>query len=223
MSDPIRVRLVPKDRSQTVQMLGSFSAGKTSLPPGGLADHSLARTMLAESHKLGLQPTISPLGNRIDSIVSPERFQELFQAKLEPRSFEEERGLRGLYSVSAEKKVLLPTSELKVPVVLVDEVSFAYVPTPPSFFGLQFVPPPASFYYLRIEDVARGCSMSTVATAMVGPDAESVLPWPTRDSSRTRSSTITDSTFSESQRHLRMTQEPMIRDTGRERVPMPSS
>ncbi len=115
--------------------------------------------MLAESHKLGLQPTISPWGNRIDSIVSPERFQELFQAKLEPRSFEEERGLRGLYSVGAEKKVLLPTSELKVPDALLDEVSFAYVPTPPSFFGMQFVPPPASFYYLRIEDVARALNV----------------------------------------------------------------
>lgn len=148
MNDRIRVRLVPKNRLQT-----SVRDHSNLLSFSNLADvkpePEYARQALSKIEDLGIK-AVETEQHGITGFCSVDKFERTFSTKLvEVKSSElSER-------VVTKSSVLLPKTEIKIPDELADSIDFAYVPTPPLYFGLNHVPPQVSFYHLRVEDVAR--------------------------------------------------------------------
>ncbi|HSH93475.1 MAG TPA: S8 family serine peptidase, partial [Roseimicrobium sp.] len=74
---------------------------------------------------------------------------EMFGAKLKRKASELSD------TVVGTPKFLAPEGELQVPEDMAAEVDYAYIPEPPVFFNVNHVPPQASVYHLRVEDMAR--------------------------------------------------------------------
>jgi serine protease AprX len=154
MTETIRVRLVPKNRAGGPPQTLSLSTAPRPLAEDLVPDPVRAREALGISSNLGLRPSLSLL-NKLDSLVEPSEFERIFSTRLIERTPNGNAASRGSYSTGESPKILLPEGELKVPTALAEQVAFAYVPTPPRFYAIQFLPPTASFHHLRLEDVAR--------------------------------------------------------------------
>lgn len=154
MTERIRVRLVPKTRTGSRGPLArrSFSRGMSMSESPDPAKAANAET---SSRALGMDARISPKSN-IDGLIERSKLEELFQVKLTAkRHMSSEKTTRATVS----SRFLLPDGELKVPDELTDTIDFAYVPTPPEFHAISFVPPNTSLYHLRVTDVARALNV----------------------------------------------------------------
>ncbi len=149
----VRVRLVLKTREGGLPATNLTLAHATT-PFERESDPRRVREALSKSGALGINEAVPTLKNRVDGVVSAESFRGIFGCDLTQTPVGRP-ATAGLYSAAAVGGVLLPDGELKIPESLRDEVAFAYVPTPPSYFALQFAPPSASVYHLRLEDMAR--------------------------------------------------------------------
>ncbi|MGC2236620.1 MAG: S8 family serine peptidase [Pyrinomonadaceae bacterium] len=150
MSDRIRVRLVPKNRIQTSvtahASLMSFSNFDDVRP-----EPEFTRKALSAIDNLNFT-AVETEQHGITGFVPKETFERTFSAKLvEVKITSDEIGERAVMTDT----FLRPEQEIQIPQELADSIDFAYVPTPPLFFGLNPVPPQVSVYHLRVEDVAR--------------------------------------------------------------------
>jgi subtilisin family serine protease len=149
----VLVRLVPKSRSGAplppTLASASPSTAKELAPAPGRAEAALG-----PAASLGIPATVS-VRHALDGVIPVAKFAETFACELEEATLSAPKGKGAALFAAPAEKALVPKGELQVPAALADQIAFAYVPTPPQFFALQFVPPSASFYCLRLEDVAR--------------------------------------------------------------------
>ena len=107
------------------------------------------------SRALGIYASVSPKSN-VNGLVDRERFEQVFSTKLVARKTEDT-------GVSArpeeEREFLVPETAMQLPEELADTIDFAYVPTPPDYHAVSFVPPNTALYHLRLADVARALNV----------------------------------------------------------------
>jgi serine protease AprX len=154
MADQIRVRLVPKTREgESVTMnLAEMTPqlAKRYAPDPGRAEkaHRLAAN-------IGIDAKITR-HHSLDGTIPSETFASMFQAEL----VEKEGATEG-HSYRRRKTFLTTTKALEIPDQLKDTIAFAYIPTPPEFLDVSFVPPNVSVYHLRLMDVLRALNGSS--------------------------------------------------------------
>ncbi|MFC2155595.1 S8 family serine peptidase [Acidobacteriota bacterium] len=154
MSEQIRVRLVPKTREGD-----SIAKDLAEIPPlitkRFLPDVKRTAEALRKSLHIGIPAKITR-NNSLDASVPIAKFKKIFKTDLIEKKSKEPavRVFRGAESV------LAPKSELIVPEELKDTIAFAYMPTPPEFYGISFISPCVSVYHLRLSEVLRSLNGS---------------------------------------------------------------
>jgi subtilisin family serine protease len=151
MTTQVPVRLVPRNREGGALPLTLFEArpatARAFAPEPGRAEAALGAAV-----RLGIQGVVSPR-HAIDGTIPASEFEKTFGCSLVEVQQPSPSSKRAGLLAEAPSKLHKPTGELQVPAALADQIAFAYVPTPPQFY--QFMPPSASVYHLRLEDVAR--------------------------------------------------------------------
>ncbi len=153
MTDRIHVRLVPKNKAgdsirYTLPMSASPFTERIKPDPQRA---ELARAKCAAAHSVDAIVTPKHL---LDATLSIDAIEKMFATKLVKKTIEPPANVPSSAS-TAPTSFLAPKEALTVPADLQDEIAFAYIPTPPEFCAVSFVPPNASVYHLRLSDVLR--------------------------------------------------------------------
>jgi len=154
MTQRVHVVLVPKSPAGDRGPLEKLAF------PRGRSQHFAACPEKAEAARKGancmdMDAATSPKST-VDCLVDKEKFETLFKTRLvvRPAPSSQEAVADG-----AETEYLAPEGEVQVPEELADAVEFAFVPTPPEFYGSSFIPPTTALYHLRLTDVARALNV----------------------------------------------------------------
>jgi hypothetical protein len=118
-------------------------------------DGERATEALRKSFHMGLPAKITR-HNSLDAEVPRAQFKKIFKTDLIEKK--PEKIPERVYKAS--KSIIAPKAELEVPEDMKDNIAFAYIPTPPEFYGISFVPPCVSVYHLGLLSVLRalnGC------------------------------------------------------------------
>lgn len=151
MTSRVRVRFIPKTKdaeSITMDLMEITPQNAKRFSP----DPNRASEALKSAFSMGLEAKISPKNNSVEGIVPLDRFNKLFQTDLREVEVKKNGGYTHDRSMRTEK-FLVPTEEIVVPDSMKETIAFAYVPTPPEYFGISFIPPSVSNYHLRLSDV----------------------------------------------------------------------
>jgi|GEM_PF-1017621 len=148
MEKEIRVRLVPKSRDgeSIVHDLRDMtpSIAKRYKPDPGRASEAFNASV-----KLGLKTQMTNF-NSLSTILSVENIKTVFGADI----IEIKKKPTGRTYKSTDRYLSVKQA-LKVPAEMKDTIAYAYIPTPPEFLGMDFIPPNASVYHLRLMGVLR--------------------------------------------------------------------
>lgn len=154
MTEHIRVRLVPKTRegeSITMDLREIVPMYAKRFAP----DARRTTEAMRKSFHLGLSAKITR-NNSLDAAIPKANFKKIFKADLiekKPKAASDR-----MYKTA--ESILSAKTELEVPEELKDTIAFAYIPTPPEFYGISFITPCVSVYHLKLLDVLRslnGC------------------------------------------------------------------
>ena len=149
MEKRIRIRMVPK--SQTGASIKNHFGHLSSSTLSDFAPNpENSRRALIKAGDLGIEASETE-GKNLNGFIALKDFQKVFGVDLKEKKFASKLAER----VVTKESFMTPKVELNVPAELANDIDFVYVPTPPLFFGLDPVPPQASVYHLRVEDVAR--------------------------------------------------------------------
>jgi hypothetical protein len=110
---------------------------------------------LRKSFHIGLSAKITR-NNSLDAAIPKAKFKEIFKTEL----IEKKSKITPNRVYKRSESVVSAKSELKVPEEMKDTIAFAYIPTPPEFYGISFITPCVSVYHLKLLDVLRslnGC------------------------------------------------------------------
>jgi len=154
MSDKIRIRLVPKTKggesiTMDLREIRPFYAKR--LAP----DVNRASEALKQSFSIGIESKLTR-HNSLDAFIPRQKIKELFKADLVEQIPSKTKAI----AYKSAKKFITTEKELKVPENMKDTIAFAYIPTPPEFYGISFIPPNVSLYQLRLLDVLRSLNGS---------------------------------------------------------------
>ncbi len=118
-------------------------------------DPARASEALRPALNMGISAKITR-SNALQGEVPRDTFESVFQTPL----VEEEipKSERGTYSRTGA--MFTTKEEIQVPHELQDTIAFAYIPSPPIFFGVSAIPPNVSVYHLRLMDVLRSLNGS---------------------------------------------------------------
>jgi serine protease AprX len=145
----IRVRLVPKTRGgESITMdMGEITP---QLAKRFAPDPDRASEALRPALSMGIASKITRHGS-LEGDVPKEIFENAFQTTLVEMAMPtSERATFGRTGT-----VFTTKEEIQVPDELKNTIAFAYIPTPPLFFGISAVPPNVGVYHLRLMDVLR--------------------------------------------------------------------
>ncbi len=149
----VKVRLVPKSRSGGIQ---AFDLAMSSMLPREEieTDPDRARLALNKCMEHGYSARITNK-DRVEMQLSPEEVKEYFKADVTEVS----SGIKSDVSLGVELSEQFYKAEtgLTIPEDMQDDIAFAYIPTPPTFFAVNAIPPKISLHYLSLDDV-RGVS-----------------------------------------------------------------
>lgn len=148
--DRVRVRLVPKN-SQRASLRDHISLLTASNLRDFEPDLWFTNNALQAVDSIGIK-AVETAGNSITGLITKADFEKNFAAKLvETKPEKREFSARSVTTQS----FLQPQGEIRVPETLANSIDFAYIPTPPEFYAINWIPPQAAVYHLRIEDAAR--------------------------------------------------------------------
>ncbi len=154
MTSQIRVRLVPKTRGgESITM--DLSEITPQLAKRFAPDPDRASEALRPALNMGMHAKITR-HNSLEGDIPQETFENVFKAKL----VEEPIPTSERASYSRTGTMFTTREEIQVPDELSDTIAFAYIPTPPIFFGVSLIPPNVSVYHLRLMDVLRALNGS---------------------------------------------------------------
>ena len=145
----VKIRLVPHNRSGHPLPLGE--AMTSSLPKDNIrANAQLARDAMQKSLSQGMTARVTAR-DRVEMRLTPEATQEMFKAEVLERKIgdleSDDKGTQLLDSYFTTRE------KLEVPEHLKEEIEFAHIPTPPTFFDVSPIPPKVALHHLSLDSV----------------------------------------------------------------------